>query len=230
MMEAPNALDPALLKRLLDACGGFQLDEPAGPPEREIPLVSRSCDAKPLPLRKFLGGGLREGACAFVWKDAKALNFVSVMQDSDPYSDAKGGKDQTWLKGDVMEVFIQPPGGKAYYELHVAPSGATLELAIPSVELFRDGSIKDKDNSFDSGASFDFSCLSNGVFKGWASLISIPFGGFLGPSAEGARFAVCRYNYNRPWGPEPELSSTASFPSEIPSYHNPERWHSLRLP
>ncbi len=219
-------LEPELLRRLLDACGGFRLQEPPAPPPTEIG-VAKTPQA-PLPLRKFLGGELREGACAFLWRDAKALNFVSMMQDSDPYSEAKGKNDKTWLKGDVMEVFIQPAGGKAYYELHIAPGGATMELAVPSVEAFRDGSLEGKDLSFESGMETDFSCLSNGVFKGWAGLVSIPFGGFLGDSADGARFAVCRYNYNRPWGPEPELSSTASFPSEIPSYHNPGRWHLLR--
>ena len=74
-----------------------------------------------------------------------------------------------------MEFFFQSPGQKEYYELHVTPENATLELCIPGIEKFGKVPFESQfyeSNFFSCAARFDYpEC------KGWLGLMSIPFEG-----------------------------------------------------
>jgi len=213
------------ISALLSNCGEFKASCQE-PPPNNLTLPSSPLEATPLPFRRFLGGELKEGAFAFVWQDGSSVNFLGVMQDSDVFSNAAPENDRTWEKGDVFEVFIQPAGGKVYYEIHAAANGAKLELRISSIEDFRH-SVKNHCSDytarlFKSGAQIETKLLA-GI--GWAGFVSIPLkGAILDGSCSGSKFLVSRYNYNRPDGPKPELSAVVEISREVKSYHCPELW------
>ena len=225
-------LTEELVASLYKMSGPFE-SEPEGdaPFAIDVPFTETPAEAslKPLPFRRFLGGDLREGAFAFIWRDSEFLRFLALMHDSDPFNEADPKQDLTWMKGDVMEVFLQPPGGRLYYELHIAPNGSTLELKISCVEEFR----ADPGGGFESRlCETDMETqtlpLEGEPFGGWAGLISIPFNGLLlGSSAKGAKVSVGRYNYNKKWGEKPEISSISKFSKRIPSFHNPDLWQTI---
>ncbi|HCE42560.1 MAG TPA: hypothetical protein DET40_03320 [Lentisphaeria bacterium] len=167
---------------------------------------------------------------ATLWLEGKFLNVFAMMEDSDVFTYAKGRNDQTWLKGDVLEFFFQPAGTQNYYELHVAPNLATLELSIPNAKKL-------------VGEKYDFKSLfyksdmkcETGTFKGkgktgWWGLMKIPAGGIELPGKSGrlGRFAVCRYNYNKDGGIILQESASAAFPKF--RFHDPDNWHELILP
>ncbi len=225
-------LTPDLVAALRKLCGPFEREpEKENPPLVEAVFTESPATAKlkPLVFRRFLGGDLREGAFAFIWQDKEALHLLSLLEDSEPFNDAEPKQDLTWMKGDVMEVFLQPTGGKLYYELHIAPNGATLELSIPSVESFRaDPGGGFESRLFESDMQAQAIILDGTPFKGWAGLVSVPFNGkMLGSSAKGFRFTVGRYNYNQKWGEKPEISSISKFSKRFASFHNPDLWQTL---
>lgn len=164
---------------------------------------------------------------AFLWHDGKNIHACAILEDRDVKTDARGRNDRTWAKGDVMELFFMPPEKINYFELHLAPSLSTLELAIPSVdtwrgleleEMFFDSGVKCKSEKFET---------SSGI-KGWWGHMKVPLAR-LGADSEnlsGARVAVCRYNYNTEWGQEPELSATTAFKER--NFHQPHLWHILK--
>lgn len=171
----------------------------------------------------------REGAIAVIWLSGDMLNIFAVLEDSDPKSSASPKNDKTWAKGDAMEFFFQPAGRPEYFELHLAPTGATLELAFPSIEAFRAG-IAWGDSFFESGMTVKAENFeAAGGLKGWTGHICVPLKSLHadGGRLNGARAAVCRYNYNTQWGEKPELSSTALFP--VPGFHNPSAWNPLEI-
>ncbi len=167
-----------------------------------------------------------EGGASFLFHDGTNLNLVSIMDDSDVFSDAGPSNDKTWIKGDVLELFIMPANGKRYYEIHLAPNLATLQLSIPSIDEFRAGKLKFEELFFDSEAEFGAGKISCDNFNGWGGLISIPSAkiGLDITPASTAKFAVGRYNYSR--GKEkPECSFSA--PLTKFQFHVPEEWQTL---
>lgn len=170
----------------------------------------------------------REGAIAMLWLSGANLNVCAVMLDSDAQSSAAPKNDRTWEKGDALEFFFQPAEMPNYVELHLAPNGATLELSFPSVEAFRVSRFEE--SFFVSGMTGRAEkFVSKSGLKGWFGHITVPLAviGAGGGKLDGARAAVCRYNYNSQWGEKPELSSTVSFPGG--SFHNPPAWHVIKI-
>lgn len=179
-----------------------------------------------LPYHELWAGGLpKERAAAMLWRDDAALHVVALMEDSDVRTEAVGKNDQTWVKGDVMELFFQAAGKRNYIELHLAPNLATLELAFPSVDELGKGKFEDK--FFDSGFKTASGPLpASSPAKGWWGKMDIPLeriGGVAGLA--GARFSVCRYNYNQGWE-KPEISSCSRYPSG--GFHQPQFWNTMK--
>jgi hypothetical protein len=168
----------------------------------------------------------KEAGASFLFYDEYNLNLVSVMEDSDVFSDAVGRNDKTWAKGDVLELFIQADGEKKYYEIHVAPNLATLELSIPDLEGFSSGKYPFESLFFDSEAEFGAGTICLPDFKGWWGLMSISLDkiGLEARADASANFAVCRYNYSRQ---TKELECSSSAPFTVFSFHRPFEWNKL---
>lgn len=170
-----------------------------------------------------------EKCVATVWLDGGDLNVFALMEDSDVYSDAVGKNDKTWSKGDVMELFFQPDGRRNYFELHLAPNFATLELSIPDIESFRSGKCVFEKLFFDSGMSCETGLFNQDAISGWWGLMKIPSKtlGLQIKKGELGKFSICRYNYTRKKEAKPELSSSTAMP--ICNFHTPENWQKLLL-
>ena len=163
-----------------------------------------------------------EKGIAFLGKNDKCLYVFGCFEDSDIFNTATEKNSHTWETGDAMEFFFQCPGREEYYELHLTPEGATLELRIPSIEKF--GKVPFESQFYDSGFSTYAERFNRPECKGWLGLMEIPFVGLgiTNGDFEGSRFAVCRYNYSKN-KLKPEISSTVAFPRG--GFHQPDLWH-----
>jgi len=167
----------------------------------------------------------RERGICLLWKNEEFLHVAALMEDSDVYNTATGKNMKTWATGDVMEFFFQPAASEKYYELHLTPEKATLELELPGEEK-RKG-VPFEDMFYDSGFAYDTGkfFLDSG-FRGWWGQMKIPFSGIglSGKSIKNSKFSLCRYNYSHNWD-EPEKTSTSFYPEG--GFHQPKYWHTL---
>ena len=170
-----------------------------------------------------------EKCIATAWIEGDSLNVFALMEDSDVFSDAVGKNDKTWSKGDVMELFFQPAGRRNYFELHLAPNFATLELSIPDIDSFRSGKCIFEKMFFDSGMSCESGLFNQDGVSGWWGLMKIPAGRIDLKIKKGTlgKFCICRYNYTRKNGTAVEHSASA--PLTKFNFHLPENWQTLVL-
>lgn len=167
----------------------------------------------------------RERALAFLWRSGDILKVCAMMEDSDVFNTATEKNEKTWTTGDVMEFFVQPSNAENYYELHLTPNNATLELDLPGVQ--KRMNVKFEDMFFESGFSYEAGIFAHeSGMTGWHGIMSIPFKsiGLSNENLKGSTFSVCRYNY---WRNEdkPEQTSTSYYPEG--GFHQPQYWHSL---
>lgn len=170
----------------------------------------------------------REPGLAVLWRTKEELCVLGVMADSEVSTKAVGKNDQTWAKGDVLEIFLQPADSEQYYELHLAPNLATLELAIPSIADFRSGKHPFETLFADLGLRGESGRLDGSGVAGWWGLMRIPrakVGLADRRDGQAGRVGICRYNYNQAWGEKPECSATPPFMKF--NYHQPECWQEL---
>jgi hypothetical protein len=126
-----------------------------------------------------------------------------------------------------MEFFLRPDRCRNYFELHLAPNLATLELSIPDIESFSSGKCVFENMFFDSGMSCETGLFNKKGVKGWWGLMKIPAGRIgLGLQNETlGEFCICRYNYTRKKGTTVEHSASAALPKS--NFHDPDNWQKL---
>lgn len=177
----------------------------------------------------FTGEPVSEPALGYLWETHTHLNVLCVMIDSSPHSNAELRFDKTWEKGDLFEFFFMPNSLKGhYYELHLAPNQATLELAIPNAEKLIAGEYPFESLFFESGMEAEAFVFGNGTLHGWWAHLKIPHALYrddLDPKHP-AKFMMGRYNY-KPGIKDPEISATAHLP--FPRFHQPEYWAELKF-
>ena len=184
---------------------------------------------KPIVLDFFKHGAdelPEEKGIAFLWRDSDSLYVIGCFEDSDVFNSATKKNEKTWRTGDVMEFFFQPSGENEYYELHVTPENATLELCIPGVEKF--GKVPFESQFYESNFFSYAERFNEPECQGWFGYMKIPFKGLgiTDDKLEKSRFSVCRYNYNKKWA-EPEQSSTTIYMDG--GFHQPGLWHEIAI-
>ena len=189
-----------------------------------------SIKANYLPLKQnWIKNDPEERGIVTMWYDSKYLHIYSIFEDSDVFSKAKGKNQHTWMLGDVVELFFRPNNSDEYYEIHLAPSLATLEYTIPSIKVFRKGGINALDLTKKSfNLENEIQLFDTDEINGWIAHIKIPLESLnikIKNNDVIANFAVCRYNYNHQWGDKPELSSTCAL--QKLNFHSPEDWQNL---
>ena len=136
--------------------------------------------------------------------------------------------------GDVFEIFLQPAGQDAYFELHINPNNQKFQLRIPFPYAFQ----KLSQNGKNSGELIEeFKCFSPVIESRvqllpeqgrWRVIAAIPFSMVVEntPVAPGVewRFSFSRYDYTRP-EPQPDYSSTS--PHAQINFHRIEEWGTL---
>jgi hypothetical protein len=145
------------------------------------------------------------------------------LEDRDVFNPETRDHVPAFLKGDVFELFFQPPDSEAYWELHVGPDAQIQQIRIPSPEAFariREQGIPGewmlRDPRMVVQSRIDRNC--------WNLDLNIPFSLFQRPFlASGERWKVsfCRYDHNL----DPNscfLSSTSSI--NALNFHNLSEW------
>ena len=165
-----------------------------------------------------------------VFRTETHLVVVGAMADAAPANPSRGLNAMHFRKGDVFEVFLKPPGGEAYWELHVTPEAETYQVRIPSSAEFQArrkeaGSIEElvKPYLLDPPAA---RCLARRMEDrpGWDAVVMFP----LPANSSGEwRISGCRYDHPKGGG-EPVLSSIS--PLTRRDFHHQADWLSFELP
>ncbi len=71
------------------------------------------------------------GSVRFLWND-QHLFVLGEMEDSDIVQECNEDNQHLYKSGDVMEVFVKPPGQPSYWELYVAPNQRKSSFFFPS--------------------------------------------------------------------------------------------------
>ena len=163
-----------------------------------------------------------------VMQTPSRLLVMARMTDAHAENPSRGINGLHFLKGDVFEVFLKPPDGEAYWEIHVTPEGETYQVRIPSVGEFQ---ARRK-----AGLPIDELVrpflLDPPVAKvmarkvearpGWDALILFP----LPADAQGDwRFSACRYDSDG--SGKPVLSSIS--PLTRPDFHFQPDWRVIQV-
>ena len=172
-----------------------------------------------LVMNRMNGEPAEESGIAVLKRDGEKLVVTAAMTDSDIFNTAQKKNERTWTTGDALEFFFQPAGREDYFELHVTPNEQTLELHIPGVEQLR--IIPFEKQFFDSGFKYSAEVLDGQ----WKARMEIPFSAFGISEVKGARFTICRYNWNKKWE-EPELTTISLFTNG--TFHSPDEWFTIQ--
>jgi hypothetical protein len=178
------------------------------------------------------------GEVRLLWDDEN-LYIGGRLQDKDVYAMLHGHDVRTW-DDDVFEVFIKPSETQyPYYEFHVTPFGATLDLMFARRGAGTDQRFMQYNSGMKAAATVQGTLNDwHDVDEGWTAEMAIPLkslglsGSALKPGTT-VRFAVCRYNYSVHLPPGEigsealEYSSTARLPKL--AYHLYEYYDILRF-
>lgn len=165
-----------------------------------------------------------------VFRTGTHLVVLGEMTDAAPANPSRGLNAMHFRRGDVFEVFLKPPGGDAYWEIHVTPDGETYQVRIPSAAEFqarrKDApSIEElvKPYLLDPPAA---RCLARRVEDrpGWDAVVFFPLPAK--PVGEW-RISACRYDHPAGGG-EPVLSSIS--PLTRRDFHHQPDWLPFVIP
>ncbi|MFO1492008.1 MAG: hypothetical protein U1F77_00735 [Kiritimatiellia bacterium] len=163
-----------------------------------------------------------------VMRTSTHLVVVARMNDAHAGNPSRGINGLHFQKGDVFEVFLKPPGGEAYWEVHVTPEGETYQVRIPSAAAFlarrKEGlSIEELVRPYLLDPPVARVMARNVDSRpGWDALILFP----LPAEAQGEwRFSACRYDSDGRGAPV--LSSIS--PLTRPDFHFQADWRVIRV-
>ena len=161
-----------------------------------------------------------------------SLAIFGTLRDRDTFNPVGHFNVPAFPHGDVFEIFLQPEGQAAYYEFHVTPGAALLQLRWP--EPMRNLEI-DWTGAADPLLAYKVSrwrirTQARMVRAGWEIHAEIPLRRIFEENApwDGSRLRVnfARYDYTR-GRPRPVLSSSAAL--RAPDFHRSGEWNELEL-
>lgn len=154
-------------------------------------------------------------ACAVLCSDGNSWVAAGLMKTEHPANKVTEDNQQTWLNGDVFEVFLQLPGHRDYYEFHSTPEGHRLQLRLPDAVTFRNLPLEKKICE----AGLQVRNVIDPEEKFWYCELRVPFA-WLQVSKSKCRYAFARYDYTD-FGDRPEISTYPYFPETV---HTPDLW------
>jgi hypothetical protein len=164
-----------------------------------------------------------------VFRTGTHLVVLGAMTDAAPANPSRGLNAMHFRKGDVFEVFLKPPGGEAYWEIHVTPEGETYQVRIPSAAEFQArrkeaGSIDAlvKPYLLDPPTA---RCVARRVENrpGWDAAVFFPL-----PAESSGEWRVSGCRYDHPaGGGDPVLSSIS--PLSRRDFHHQPDWLTFAL-
>lgn len=161
------------------------------------------------------------------WRHDALLVFAE-LSDVDIFTRAARHNDRFWELGDTFEMFLQPPGGTSYVELHVTPNNLRLQLRFPKPLATGDP------DPFAAGSlptpAFDSHTWVAQQHQKWfvfAQIAAASAGYTTGPLAPSTwRFSFSRYDATRD-RQAPVISSSS--PHIVPAFHRPHEWGTLHF-
>lgn len=166
----------------------------------------------------------RPGHVNFSWT-GECLLVEADLEDDDVFNQVTGLNEYAFQYGDVVEVFIVPDTGNAYYEIHAAPSGAILQLAIDDRNWRKQPPSEEHVRPIWKPVTRAKVRLAE---NGWCARLEIPFR-LLGSKPNVGDIwgiAACRYDYTR-GRTTPVLSSTAPLPRA--DFHLIQHYNTIRF-
>lgn len=179
---------------------------------------------QPSPL--FSAGQVRLGLVGM------SLAVLADLRDREVFNPVRQFNVAPFAHGDTFEIFLQPEGQEAYYELHVTPAGSVNQLRWP--RYFRELDV-DWTALADPFLPYRVSrwrmrAQARTVAGGWEVYAEIPLRRIFegGVPWNGSRLRVNFARYDWTLGrPQPVLSATA--PLTRRDFHRREDWHELEL-
>ncbi len=164
----------------------------------------------------------RDPGVASLCVEEDGLHAYGLLHSSSPSNRARTDNAETWLLGDVFELFFQIRGHEDYFEFHSTPEGFRLQLHIPDFRTFR--GIPHREKVCECGLQVRNSM--DPVHELWRSELMIPFEkiGLTPDLISGSRFTFARYQYPEKGGGAPEICSTNVFPKTA---HMPSLWSEI---
>ena len=166
----------------------------------------------------------RNGIVRVGWQD-DALAVHASLDDDDVYSLAAADNQETWLLGDVFEIFLRDEDRENYIELHMTPNGFRTQLAFPSPQAITDirqGKVPLR-GFFESRSLFEsFVRIRPG---GWDVMARVPVSSFhpgvTTLAGRPLRVSFSRYDCTR--GKEASMLSSTSEHREV-NFHRGNEW------
>lgn len=155
-----------------------------------------------------------------------ALWVLAELDDDDVFNPVTAFNEAAFQRGDVFEMFFAPAEQSAYFEFHVTPGNARLQLRFPQEGAAR-AAPRGGDDSlgpFTVGEPL-FESWTDVRAGGWSVLAKVPFASIIegAPAAlpRQIHFSFCRYDWTRGCA-HPVLSSTS--PHSVCDFHRIEEW------
>jgi len=192
-----------------------------------------SCE--PIHLRQSWRDSPEEGfrpAVARVGRQGESILFLADLDDADIVAPRAEFNDAAFKAGDAFEIFLAPEGQPSYYEFHVSPGNARLQLRFPRPGAAREAPFF----AGDPLAPFKVreALFSSRVFiwekgGGWSVLAKVPLASILEGGRElplAVRFSLGRYDWTS--GREAPVVSSASM-HRVCDFHRMEEWMTMRI-
>lgn len=161
----------------------------------------------------------------FGWRDSTLFLF-GVLQDQDIFNTADGLNQETWMLGDVLELFLRPPHDETYFEFHITPENQRLQLRLPDAKAISSG--RDWREFHVSNSLFTGRTQVDATRQTWRVLMAVDLRALL--QMEFAfptppwKVSVCRYDWTRGLE-EPVISSSS--PHQSANFHRQHEWGEL---
>ncbi len=178
---------------------------------------------------------LTEGAKVQLAWDDDYLYLAAELDDSDVVAEVDEDNAHHYRSGDVLELFLRPPGKRHYWELYGVPNGRQTTF------FYHSRGRTGLPGSLITGMGMKVAAEVHGTLnddsdkdKGWTLEMAVPRkalaagGAVIDVDAPAWQILVSRYNYSVYHEVQGgELSTTSEEPS--PTFHDFKHWGTLRF-
>lgn len=179
---------------------------------------------------------LNDGGTVWLAWDENYLYLAAKLDDPDVIAENDADQAHHYRDGDVMELFLRPPGKRHYWELYGTPNSKKTAFFFPSRGRgFLPSSSRDpldlKVAATVDGTLNEWQDRDNG----WTLEMAVPLKGLTalgdkaGEGAEPWRLLIARYNYSVYHEIRGGEFSTTSPSFENADFHNFDVWSELRF-
>ena len=156
------------------------------------------------------------------WKPGE-LHIAAELTDVAVFTRATSFNQWLFMLGDVFEMFLRPPGGDGYLELHVAPGNYQMQLRFPDANVIR--ALRSQTDTLDKYFVSEplFTSEAEETPTGWRVRAVLPHPE-IRPGAEWG-FSFCRYDAAPDDGErDPVTSSTSAHAADRVDFHDQSAW------